>query len=281
MFKRNLRRKLTNQLMYVLSLLCIVIALIPLISILFEVISNGISAIDSSFLIQIPKPVGEPGGGIANAIQGTFILIGLACLIGLPIGLFSGVYLAEHGNNKFSKFVRFITEVLSGIPSIVMGLFIFALVVLPMGHFSAIAGGIVLGIMMIPTVTITSQESVQLVSTYIREASIALGVPLWKTTLKVVLSTAKKGVITGILLAIARISGETAPLLFTAFGNMYWSSGLAQPIASIPLLIYTYAISPFPEWHTKAWGAAFILILIIFGLSLSMRILMRGKTDAG
>jgi phosphate transport system permease protein len=221
--------------------------------------------------------VGEAGGGMANEMVGTLILIGLACSLGLPVGILGGVYLAEFGNNKFGWTVRFAADVLSGVPSIVIGIFAYTLIVLPMRSFSAYAGGFALGVMMIPVVTRTTEEIVRLVPHALREAALALGVPRWRTTLKVVMRTARGGVITGVMLAICRIAGETAPLLFTAFGNRFWHQGLDQPIASLTVQIFTYAISPFADWQRQAWAGALVLLGMILLTSVAVRFMTRGR----
>lgn len=271
------KRKIIDRIMSSMSAACVVIAIIPLLSILYIVTINGISAINLDFLTQLPKPVGEAGGGLGNAIQGTFVVVGIACLIGLPVGIFAGIYLSEYGENMFGRFVSFLADVLTGTPSIVAGLFGYTFIVLYFGSFSAIAGGVALSVLMIPIVTRTTEESLRLVPGSIKEASLALGVPKWKTTLYIVISTGKNGIITGALLSIARISGETAPLLFTSFGNMFWANGLDQPISTMPVQIYTYAITPFPDWHAKAWAGALILIMLILVLNIGVRFVTRRK----
>jgi phosphate transport system permease protein len=260
-----------------LSILSGMVVILPLVLIFFYTLSQGISALNLDFFTQMPKPVGETGGGMANALAGTAILIGLGSLIGLPVGIFSGIYLAEYGNNPFANAVRFMTDVLSGVPSIVVGVVAYTLVVLPMKHFSALAGGVALGLLMIPTITRTTEEMIRLVPNTTREAAFALGVPRWKTTLRVILPTALKGITTGILLSIARAAGETAPLLFTAMGNRFWSTSLNQPIASLTVFIYDYAKAPFDDWNRQAWAAAFVLIALIFVLNLIFRIVTRSK----
>jgi phosphate transport system permease protein len=225
----------------------------------------------------MPKPVGESGGGMANAIVGTLILIGIGGAIGIPVGIMSGTYLSEFGNNKFGFLVRFLTDVLSGVPSIVVGVVAYTMVVIPMRHFSALAGGIALGILMIPTITRTTEEMIRLVPQSYREAGLALGIQKWKTTLLIVLRTAWKGIATGILLGLSRAAGETAPLLFTALGNRFWSTSVFQPMASLTVYIYDYAKSPFEDWNKQAWTAALVLILIISIFSLVFRIITRSK----
>lgn len=250
---------------------CALITLVPLILILFYIFIKGISAINLDFFIQLPKPVGEPGGGMANAIVGSIILLSLASLIGLPMGIMAGVYLAEFGNNWMGWHVRFFADLLNGVPSIAVGIFVYSIIVLPMKRFSAIAGGIALGIMMIPMVARTTEEMIKLVPVGLREASLALGVPQWKTTIRIVLRTAMGGIVTGAMVALARVAGETAPLLFTAFGNRFWHSGLDQPIASLTLQIFAYAVSPFEDWRAQAWAGALVLISMILIVSMAAR----------
>lgn len=271
------QRKITNVTMLSLAFLCALIVIIPLFMILFYTVARGFGAISFEFFTQMPKPVGEPGGGMANAIVGTLILIGLGSAIGLPVGILSGTYLAEYGNNRFATAVRFMADVLSGVPSIVVGVVAYTLVVLPMKRFSALAGGVALGILMIPTITRTTEEMIRLVPHSYREASLALGIPQWKTTIRIVVRTALKGITTGVLLSIARIAGETAPLLFTALGNRFWSTAIDQPIASLTVFIFDYAKAPFEDWNKQAWGAALVLIFLIFILSLIFRVVTRSK----
>ena len=271
------RRKLIDRSMSGISAACVAIAIIPLLSILYTVTINGVSAIDLDFLTQLPRPVGEAGGGLGNAIQGTLIVVGIACLIGLPLGILSGIYLSEYGENRFGRFVSFVADVMTGTPSIVAGIFGYIFIVLYFGSFSAIAGGVALSVLMIPIVTRTTEESLRLVPGSIKEASLALGIPKWKTTLYIVLGTARSGIITGALLSIARISGETAPLLFTSFGNMFWSGGIDKPVSTLPVQIYTYAITPFSDWHAKAWAGALVLIMMIFILNIGVRFVTRKK----
>jgi phosphate transport system permease protein len=271
------RRKTVNAVMLSLSLLAAIITIIPLIFIFYYTISKGIAYLNLDFFIHMPKPVGESGGGMANAIVGTLILIGIGGAIGIPVGIMSGTYLSEFGNNKFGFLVRFLTDVLSGVPSIVVGVVAYTMVVIPMRHFSALAGGIALGILMIPTITRTTEEMIRLVPQSYREAGLALGIQKWKTTLLIVLRTAWKGIATGILLGLSRAAGETAPLLFTALGNRFWSTSVFQPMASLTVYIYDYAKSPFEDWNKQAWTAALVLILIISIFSLVFRIITRSK----
>jgi phosphate transport system permease protein len=271
------KRKGANALMWVGAIAASTLAMIPLVMVLYYLAVRGIPAINLAFFTQLPKPVGEPGGGLAHAIVGTLILIGLASVVGVPVGILGGVYLAEFGNNRLGWTVRFCADVLSGVPSIVIGIFIYAVVVLPMGRFSALAGGAALGVMMIPTVIRTTEELVRLVPMSLREASLALGSTHARTVFRVVLLAARGGVITGVLLAVARIAGETAPLLFTAFGNLYWSTRLDEPIASLPVQIYVYATSPYAEWQAQAWAASLVLVAIVLILSIAARYVTRGR----
>jgi phosphate transport system permease protein len=250
---------------------------VPLVLIFFYTINRGVSHLNLDFFTQMPKPVGETGGGMANAIVGTLVLVATGSAIGLPIGVMTGIYLAEFGNNKFAYFVRFMTDVLSGVPSIVAGVVAYGLVVVPMKHFSALAGGVAMAILMIPTLTRTTEEMIRLVPHSYREAALALGIPQWKTTMQIVVRTAFRGIITGILLSIARIAGETAPLLFTALGNRFWSTSLNQPIGSLTVFIYDYAKAPFEDWNNQAWTAALVLIILISVLSFTVRLVTRSK----
>jgi phosphate transport system permease protein len=271
------RRHITNIAVQALAVLCTAAVLLPLVLVFGYLLAKGVSSLNWSFFTQLPKPVGEAGGGMANAIVGTITLIGLASAIGLPVGVLAGVYLAESGHTRLGQLVRFCADVLNGVPSIVIGIYAYTLIVLPMRGFSAYAGGAALAVIMLPIVARTTEEMVRLVPTSLREAALALGVPAWRTTIWVVLRTARGGIITGIMLAVARISGETAPLLFTAFGNQFWSRSLDGPIASLPVQIYTYAISPFDDWHRQAWAGALVLLALIFVTSLSVRVMTRGQ----
>ena len=268
-------RKFKSTAMAVLSLTCLLAALIPLILIFTYTLVQGVSALNMDFFVAMPKPVGESGGGMANALVGTGILLGLGAALGLPVGMMAGIYLAEYGNGSFGVIVRFLTDVLSGIPSIVIGVVAYIMVVLPMKHFSALAGGVALGILMIPTITRTTEEMIRLVPQSYREAGLALGIPRWRTTVSIILPTALRGITTGILLALARSTGETAPLLFTALGNRFWSTAVTQPIGSLTVFIYDYARAPFEDWNRQAWGASFVLIALIFLLSVIFRYFTR------
>jgi len=266
--------------MMTLSIICFVVAVIPLFLILFYTISEGISAINWDFFTKMPKPAGEVGGGMANALVGTGILIGLASALGLPVGIFSGIYLSENGSSWFARTVRFLTEVLNGIPSIVIGVVAYIIVVLPMGRFSALAGGFALGILMMPLVTRTTEEMMNLIPHSYREAALGLGIPRWKTTLFIILPAAFKGIFTGILLSIARVAGETAPLLFTALGNRFWSTQLDQPIASLTVFIYDYSKAPFEDWNRQAWAAALVLIMLVSIINILFRLVTRKRKYA-
>jgi phosphate transport system permease protein len=260
---RGLRRRITNFVMTGSAALAAVLVLTPLIAIFGYLVYRGVGAINWAFLTQLPKPVGEVGGGMGNGIVGSAMILGIGSLIGVPLGVGSGIYLSEFGRNKYSQIIRFTADVLNGVPSIVMGIAVYALVVLRQGHFSALSGGVALGIMMVPTIARTTEEMLLMVPHSVREAAMGLGVSQWRTTLWITLPSASAGVITGVMLAFARVAGETAPLLFTAFGNQYWNRNPAQPTAALPLQIYTYAISPFDDWHRQAWAGALVLIVLI------------------
>ena len=270
------KRRVTNTLMTGLTAMCAFVVVSVLLIILGYIAWRGLSSISFQFLTSKPEPVGE-GGGIGNAIVGTLVLLGLASVIGMPFGITAGIYLAEFGNNWFGNVVRFVTDTLTGVPSIVVGVFVYALIVLPWKHFSTIAGGVSLAIIMIPIVTRTTEEMIRLVPTSLREGALALGAPQWRVTLGVVLPAAASGVATGAMLAIARVSGETAPLLFTAFGSRYFFEGLDQPIASLTVQIYNYAISPYDEWHAMAWAATLVLMALILTINIAVRFFTRKK----
>lgn len=258
------RRSAMNYLVTALSILATVIVIVPLVAILFYLIYKGASSLNLAFFTHIPAPVGEAGGGMANSIVGSGIILLLASLMGIPIGIAAGVYLAEFGQGSMiANAIRFTADVLNGVPSIVMGISIYSLIVIEQKHFSALAGGVALAIMMVPTITRTTEEMLATVPHAIREAALGLGVPKWRTVLSVSLRTASPGIITGCMLAFARVAGETAPLLFTAFGNQFWSFHLNEPIAALPLQIYVYAISPYDEWHRLAWAGSLVLIVLI------------------
>lgn len=271
------RRKVINSIMLFLCVVSGIITILPLIYIFFYTTKSGITSLNLDFFTQLPKPVGEEGGGMANAIVGSLIIISIGAVIGIPVGIFAGIYIAEYSKSIFAAIIKFTTDILSGIPSIVIGIFAYSVVVIPMQRFSALAGGFALGILMIPTITKTTEEMLKLVPQTLREASLALGVSRWKTTLRVVIRTASAGIITGILLAIARAAGETAPLLFTAFGNSFWQSEIDEPMAALPLQIFVYAISPYDDWHRQAWAGAFVLIFLVFAVNLIVRLVTRNK----
>jgi len=247
-----------------LAMLSTLLVVTPLVAIFVYLIYKGASSLNLAFFTQIPKPVGESGGGMANAIFGSALLLAIGSLLGVPIGISGGIFLAEFGRGgRLANAVRFTADVLNGVPSIVMGIAVYSLIVLPQKHFSAFSGGVALGIMMVPTITRTTEEMLLMVPHSIREAALGLGLPNWRSVLSITLRTASPGVITGCMLAFARVAGETAPLLFTAFGNQFWSANLDQPIAALPLQIFVYAISPYDEWHRLAWAGALVLIVLI------------------
>jgi phosphate transport system permease protein len=259
----GIRRRADNALATLLAGASMMIVLVPLAAIFGYLVYRGFGSVDMAFFTEIPKPVGEAGGGMANAIVGSGIILLIASLLGVPLGIGTGIYLAEYGRGRFGDLIRFLADVLNGVPSIVIGLVAYSLVVLRQGHFSALAGGVALAMMMIPTVARTTEEILLLVPQSVREAALGLGIPQWRTTISVTLRTAMSGVITGVMLAFARVAGETAPLLFTAFGNSFWNLDVRQPTAALPLQIFVYAISPFDEWHRKAWAGALVLIVLI------------------
>ena len=260
--------------------LAAILATLPLVLILFHLVRKGASSLSLAFFTHMPGSVGEPGGGMANAIVGTLMLIGIASVIGLPIGIGAGLYLAEKKSTPLASTVRFLSDVLNGLPSIVMGIFAWEVLVRPVRHFSALAGGVALGAMMIPLVTRTTEEMLLVVPTSLREAALALGYPRWRTSISIVLRTALAGIVTGALVAVARIAGETAPLLFTALGNQFWSTSLREPIAALPLQIFTYAINAYDEWHRQAWAGALVLITIVLIISLAARFATRSRFGA-
>jgi len=274
---RHTRRRAANGMMWACAVLCVLAAIVPLGLVMYYVVAQGASGINLDFFTKLPKPVGEPGGGMANAILGSLILIGLASLVGLPIGILGGIYLAEFGTNRFAWTVRFFADVLSGVPSIVVGIFIWAMVVVPTHRLSAIAGGAALGVMMIPTVMRTTEELVRLVPLSLREASLSLGATHWRTVFKVVLVAAKGGVITGVLLAVSRIAGEAAPLLLTAGTSAFWCTRIDHPMPNLPVQIFTYAIQPYEDWRRQAWAAALVLVSLVLVLSVAARYATRGR----
>ena len=271
---RMIWRKTLNYVMLTLT----GVAAFGVVSILFFILGyliwNGGKSLSLSFFTQLPKPVGESGGGMANAILGSLKLLMLAALMGLPVGLLAGVYLAEFGGKTFSFVIRYTTDLLNGVPSIVIGIFAYSLVVLPVKHFSTLAGGVALGVMVIPVTVRSTEEFLRAVPGALREGAMALGASKWKTIVTVVLPAASAGILTGMLLALARVAGETAPLLFTAFGNRYWSPGFEQPTASLPVMIYTYAIAPYDDWHRQAWAAGLVLLGLVLVANLGARLLL-------
>jgi phosphate transport system permease protein len=273
-----LRRRITDHAMTGVCVLTVILVLAPLIAIFAYLVYRGIGSINWAFLTQTPKPVGEAGGGMANAIVGSAFILALASILGVPVGVGAGIYLAEYGRNRFGDAIRFTADVLNGVPSIVIGIVAYAIVVLSQRHFSAMAGGVALAIMMIPTITRTTEEMLLLVPQALREAAYGLGIPRWRTTLSITLRTATSGVITGIMLAFARVAGETAPLLFTAFGNQFWNLRVDQPTAALPLQIFSYAISPYDEWHRQAWAGALVLIVLIVTAVAAVRLAVRRGT---
>jgi len=270
-------RRARSAVMVALTGVAAVCATLPLLFILWHLVSTGAGVLGLDFFTNTPRPAGENGGGMGNAIVGTLILVAIAAGIGLPVGVGAGLYLAERRGTRLANGVRFLSDVLNGLPSIVTGIFVWTLVVRPMGHFSALAGGIALGTMMIPMVARTTEEMLHLVPTSLREAALALGYPQWRASLSIVLRTASAGIVTGALIAVARVAGETAPLLFTAFGNQYWSTSPNQHIAALPLQIFAYAISPYDEWHRLAWAGALVLIALVLAISIVARLTTRGR----
>jgi len=263
-FIRRIKDSAFKSLVIILSLLVV----LPLFLILFFIFKKGISSINWQFFISLPKPVGEQGGGIANALVGTFLLVTLASIFSIPIGIALGVYLSEFKESKISYWVRLCVDILQGIPSIVIGIIAYLWVVKQMGHFSALSGAVALAIMMLPVIVKSTEETLKLIPESFKEASLALGVPYYRTIIKVILPAGLSGIITGILLAISRIAGETAPLLFTAFGNPFMNWNIDKPVSSLPLLIFNYAISPYEDWHKLAWGAGFVLVIFVLFLNL-------------
>jgi len=268
-------RKLKSSLFVGFCGLSVLLALMPLAFVLFFVVSQGIFSLNFDFFTQMPKPVGEPGGGMANAIVGTLIVTGLGSLLAIPIGIMSGVYMAEYSGTRFSSAVRFAADTLNGVPSIVIGVFAYGIAVLPFKQFSALAGGIALGIMMIPIIARTTEELMLLVPGTMREGALALGATRARAVFSVVLPAALPGIVTGIVLALARIAGETAPLLFTSFNNRFFTTRLTQPISSLTVQVYTYAISPYEDWHRQAWAGALVLVAIVLSCSLLARFATR------
>lgn len=273
-----LLRRITDHIMTGVAVLTVVLVLVPLFAIFAYLVYRGVGSINWAFLTQTPKPVGEAGGGMANAIVGSGFILALASILGVPLGVGAGIYLAEFGRNRFGDVIRFTADVLNGVPSIVIGIVAYSIVVLSQKHFSALAGGVALAIMMVPTIARTTEEMLLLVPQALREAAYGLGIPRWRTTISITLRTATSGVITGIMLAFARVAGETAPLLFTAFGNQFWNLRANQPTAALPLQIFNYAISPYDEWHRQAWAGALVLIILIVTAVAAVRLAVRRGT---
>jgi len=275
------RRRVVNYVMVSASYLAAVVVALPLILILVYLLKQGASSVGWSFFTKPPVPAGEPGGGMANAMVGTLTLIAIASIVGLPIGIGAGLFLAEQRGTRTANVVRFLSDVLNGLPSIVLGIFAWQILVRPFHHYSALAGGLALGAMMIPLVTRATEEMIRVVPISLREAALALGYTKWRTSLSVVLRTALPGIVTGALVAVARVAGETAPLLFTAFGNQFWSFSPFKPIAALPMSIYSYAISPYDDWHRQAWAGALVLLALVLIISLAARFVTRAKYGLG
>jgi phosphate transport system permease protein len=275
------RRRVTNVVMLGMMYAAAILATLPLLLILWHLLKQGATSVNWDFFTKMPKPTGETGGGMANAIVGTGIIVLIASVIGLPVGIGAGLYLAEQRGAKLATVVRFLSDVLNGLPSIVLGIFAWQVLVRPFKHFSALAGGIALAAMMIPLVTRATEEMIRLVPVSMREAALALGYTKWRTSLSVVLRTALPGIVTGALVAVARIAGETAPLIFTAFGNPFWSVSPTQPIAALPMQIYTYAIAPYDDWHAQAWAGALVLLGLVLVISLVARFVTRSRFGLG
>ena len=270
----SLRRRVTDHAMTGIAILTVIAVLVPLVAIFGYLLVRGLASVNWAFLTQTPKPPGEVGGGVANGIVGSAMILGVASLLGVPLGIGAGIYLAEYGRNRLGDVVRFTADVLNGVPSIVIGIVAYAIVVLRW-HFSALAGGVALAIMMVPTISRTTEEMLLLVPQALREAAYGLGIPRWRTTLSITLRSATSGVITGVMLAFARVAGETAPLLFTTLGNEFWNLNLLQPTAALPLQVFNYAKSPYDDWHRQAWAGALVLILLIVSAIAAVRYAVR------
>jgi len=275
MYRRRLvRRKIVNAAACGFLAAATIVALVPLVSVFAHVLQQGMPALNAAFFTELPKPVGEVGGGIANSLVGTLALVLIASAIGVPWGVAAAIYLSEYGKGKLGHVIRFATDILASIPSIVIGLFAYAIVVVPMKRFSALAGGVALGILMIPLVARSAEEILKLVPQHVREAGLALGLPRWKVVVRIVLRGSLGGIATGVILAVARVAGETAPLIFTALNSQYWTTRIDQPISSLSVQIYTYAISPYEDWHRQAWAGAFVLVCLVFVINLATRALL-------
>src|SRR6059058_442620 len=278
MKNNHLWRKTKSALASAASFVCALLVIAPLALVFLHLLRSGASAVNWSFFTELPKPVGVAGGGMVNAIVGSLELLGLAALVGVPVGVLGGVYLAEYGTVRGNWLLRFVADVLNGVPSIIWGVVVYGLVVLRFKSFSAYAGGLALGLIMIPLILRTTEEVILLVPVGYREAALALGIARWKTIIQIVVKTASRGIITGILIALARVGGETAPLLFTAFGNHFWNHDLSEPIAALPLQIFTYAISPYDDWHRQAWAGALVLVTGVFCVNILVRLVTRVRT---
>lgn len=275
-----IRRRLTNAVALGATFLAMGVVVVPLVAVLWYTITEGLSGISWEFFTQLPKPVGEPGGGMANAIVGSGIVVGLAAIAAVPVGILAGIFISEFASSRIASAIRFVTEVMLGLPSILLGIFAYAIAVKPMGRFSAYAGALALSIVMLPIITKTTEEILRLVPQHIREAGLALGIPQWVVIVRIVLRAASRGVLTGVLLSIARAAGETAPLLFTALNNRFWSTALDQPIATLPVQIFTYAVAPYEDWHRQAWAGAVVLITLVLLLSIVLRlVVLRTQLD--
>lgn len=272
-------RAVTNQVVIGACVLAACLVVLPLVLIMGYLLANGAAGLNMAFFTHMPKPVGEAGGGMANAIVGTLLVVGVAALIALPVGIGAGVYLSEYGRGRFATLVRYTTDVLSGVPSIVVGVVAYGLVVVPMGRFSGLAGSVALAILMLPPIIRATEEMVRLVPQSYRQAALALGAPRWKTIQQIVLPAARAGIVTAGMLAVARAAGETAPLLFTALGNRFWSLRMDQPIATLPVFIYDYAKAPYTDWNRQAWTGALVLVLLVTTISLLLRITVRRVRD--
>jgi phosphate transport system permease protein len=270
-------RKFKSGAVTAVLVLCALVVIAPLFLVVYFLLAQGASSLDWNFFTQLPKPTGEVGGGMANAIVGTITLLAMAGVVGVPVGIFGGIYLAEYGSDRANGWIRFAADVLNGVPSIVWGMVIYLILVVPFKTFSAYAGGVALGIMMVPLVMRTTEEVLILVPQSYREAALALGVARWKVIAVIVVRTALKGIATGVIVAMARIAGETAPLLFTALGNNFWNHNLKEPISALPLQIFAYAISPYDDWHRQAWAGALVLMALILALNITVRVLSRDR----
>ena len=273
----DLRRTLTNRLMIGLLCFASLVAILPLVFVLYYVVHRGLAGLHLTFFTELPKPVGEAGGGLGNAVLGTLVLVAMGSCVGVPIGIASGVFLSEFKRSRFANWLRSSVELLAGVPSIILGIFAYALLVVPMHGFSAVAGALALAIILIPTVAKTTEEVLKLVPDHIREAGLGLGLPRWKVILRIVVYGSRSGILTGVMLGVARISGESAPLLFTALNSQYWPQGIFAPISSLPVQIYTYAISPFEDWTQLAWTGSMVLVVVVLIANLSMRAVLGGK----